>query len=185
MACKFRRGGFHIRQRANNVRPYTTPYIKSHALNHPRHNFRRGLDVLGNAELLDHQHLIPALVGVVAHGAQDDAGHAVAARDLADRRALHFDAVGVALFLDGFLRSCVTYKGVAGGNLARNGLHAAGFAGIQRGLYQRGVAVLLGLERGALGNHAQLGVVVDHGLAHADITDADFARHIAGNATEN
>ena len=74
MACKFRRGGFHIRPRANNVRPYTTPYIKSHALNHPRHNFRRGLDVLGDAELLDHQHLIPALVGVVAHGAQDNAG---------------------------------------------------------------------------------------------------------------
>ena len=91
----------------------------------------------------------------------------------------------MALFLDGFLRSCVTYKGVAGGDLARNGLHAAGFAGIQRGLYQRGIAVVLGLERGALGDHAQLGVVVDHGLAHADITDADFARHIAGNAAEN
>ena len=155
------------------------------AFNHICHDLRRGLNVLGDAELLDNEHLIAALVGVVAHGAQDDAGHAVAARDLADRRALHFDAVGVALFLNRLFRLGVADEGVARGDLACDGLHAAGSAGVQRGLHQRGIAVVLGLERCALGDHAQLGIVVDDGLTDADVADADFAGHIARNAAEN
>ena len=39
------------------------------AFDHICHDLRRGLDVLGDAELLDNEHLIAALVGVVAHGA--------------------------------------------------------------------------------------------------------------------
>ena len=73
---------------------------------HADHNGGGGLDVLGNAEILDHQHLVAGLVGIVAHGAQDHAGHAVAGRDLADRRALHLDAVGVAGRGDWRFSSC-------------------------------------------------------------------------------
>ena len=36
-----------------------------------------------------------------------------------------------------------------------------------------------------VGDHAQLGVVVDDGLTDADVADADFAGHIARNAAEN
>ena len=39
------------------------------AFDHICHDLRRGLNVLGDAELLDNEHLIAALVGVVAHGA--------------------------------------------------------------------------------------------------------------------
>ena len=45
--------------------------------------------------------------------------------------------------------------------------------------------MVLGLERCALGDHAQLGVVVDDGLTDADVTDADLAGHIPRNAAEN
>ena len=40
-------------------------------------------------------------------------------------------------------------------------------------------------ERCALGNHVVLGVVIYHGFAHADITNADLAGHVACNAGED
>ena len=91
----------------------------------------------------------------------------------------------MALFLDGFFRLGIAHKGVAGGDLARNGLHAAGRAGVQRGLHKSGVPVVFGLERCALGDHAQFCVVVNDRLADADIANADLAGHVAGNAAEN
>ena len=91
----------------------------------------------------------------------------------------------MTLFLNDFFRLGVADEGVAGGDLARNSLHAAGSTGVQRGPDQRRVAVVLGLERCALGNHTQLGVVVDDRLTDADIADADFAGHVARNAAEN
>ena len=114
-----------------------------------------------------------------------DLGGVTRARDLADRRALHFDAVGVALFLNRLFRLGVADEGVARGDLARDGLHAAGSAGVQRGLYQRGVAVVLAQERCALGDHAQLGVVVDDRLADADVANADLTCHVACDTAEN
>ena len=45
--------------------------------------------------------------------------------------------------------------------------------------------MVLGGKGSALGDHTQLGVMVDDGFANADIADADLAGHIAGNATEN
>ena len=60
--------------------------------------------------------------------------------NLADRRALHFDAVGVALFLNRLFRLGVADEGVARGDLARDGLHAAGSAGVERGLHKHGIA---------------------------------------------
>ena len=60
-----------------------------------------------------------------------------------------------------------------------------GVAGIQCSFDQGRVAVVLCGERCALGNHVVLGVVIYHGFAHADITNADLAGHVACNAGED
>ena len=60
-----------------------------------------------------------------------------------------------------------------------------GVAGIQCSFDQGRVAVVLCGERCALGNHVVLGVVIYYGFAHADITNADLAGHIARNAGED
>ena len=60
-----------------------------------------------------------------------------------------------------------------------------GVAGIQCSFDQGRVAVVLCGERCALGNHVVLGVVIYHGFAHADITNADLAGHVACDAGED
>ena len=125
------------------------------------------------------------LVGVVAHGAQHHAGHVVLGGNLGHGRALHLHTVRVYLGGDGVLGGTVAHELVAGGDLARNGLHAHLFAGGHGGLDHLLIAGVFGGEGGGLGDHVVLGVVVDHGLAHHHVADADFGGHVAGDAGED
>ena len=56
--------------------------LKLERFYHRGDDLSRGGDVLGDAELFDHQHLMAVLVGVIAHGAEDDARHIVLGGDL-------------------------------------------------------------------------------------------------------
>ena len=149
------------------------------------HNGSGSFDVFADAELFHDKNFITALVRVVAHGAQDDAGDAVAGGNLAYSSAFHLHAVGLAFVLDSLFGGGIANKKVTGGNLAGNGLNTTGVACVQCGFDQGQVAVVLCGERCALGNHVILGVVIYHGFAHADITNADLAGHVACNAGED
>ena len=46
--------------------------LKLERFYHRGDDLSRGGDVLGDAELFDHQHLMAVLVGVIAHGAEDE-----------------------------------------------------------------------------------------------------------------
>ena len=105
--------------------------------------------------------------------------------NLAYSSAFHLHAVGLAFILDSLFGGGIANKKVTGGNLAGNGLNTTGVAGIQCSFDQGRVAVVLCGERCALGNHVVLGVVIYHGFAHADITNADLAGHVACNAGED
>ena len=125
------------------------------------------------------------LVGVVAHGPQDDAGHIVLGGDLAHGSTLHLNAVGGAFGLNGGLGLAVAHEQVAGGDLAGQGLDpglgAGFFSGGDEG---RVTGVLLQVGR-VLADHVQLGIVVEHRLANDHITNADLAGHVACNAGED
>ena len=125
------------------------------------------------------------LVGIVAHGAQDDAGHAVLGGDLAHGCTFHLHAVRGALGLDGGLGGAVAHKQVAGGDLAHQCLDT----GLGTGLFGGGdqlriTGVFLPIRR-VLADHVQLGVVVQHGLADDHVADADLRGHVACNAGED
>ena len=76
------------------------------------------------------------LVGVVAHGAQDDAGHTVLGSDLAHSGTLHLHAVGGAFGLDGGFGGAVAHEHIAGGDLACQSLDACIGAGFGFGSYE-------------------------------------------------
>ena len=125
------------------------------------------------------------LVSVVAHGAQDDAGHTVLGSDLAHSGTLHLHAVGGAFGFNGSLGLAVAHKQVAGGDLAHQSLHACIGAGLFGGGDQLRVAGVFLEKRRVLADHIQLCVVVQHGLADDHITNADLRGHIACDAGED
>ena len=125
------------------------------------------------------------LVGVIAHGAEDDAGHIVLGGDLAHGRALHLHAVGGAFGLDGGFGGAVAHEHIAGGDLACQSLDACVGAGFLGGGDQGRVAGVLLQERRILADHIQLGVVVKHRLADDYVADADLAGHVACDAGED
>ena len=125
------------------------------------------------------------LVGIVAHGPQDHAGHDIFGGDLADGGALHLYAVRRTFGLDGGLGGAVAHKQVAGGDLAGQRLDPGCLAGSLGSGDQSRVTGVLGEEGRVLGDHVQLRIVVHHGLADHHIPDADLAAHVAGNAGED
>ena len=125
------------------------------------------------------------LVGVVAHGAEDDAGNAVLGGDLAHSRALHLHAVGGAFGLDGGFGGAVAHEHIAGGDLACQSLDACVGAGFFGGGDKGRVAGVLLQERRILADHIQLSVVVKHRLADDHVADADLACHVACDAGED
>ena len=122
------------------------------------------------------------LVSVVAHGAQDDAGHTVLGGNLAHSGTFHLHAVGGAFGFNGSLGFTVAHKQVAGGDLAHQSLHTRFGAGFFGGSDQLRVAGVFLEERRVLADHVQLCVVVQHGLADDHIANADLRGHIACDA---
>src|SRR5699024_2682190 len=155
------------------------------AFDHGGHDPGGGGNILFDAEIPDHQHLVAVLVGVVTHGPQDDAGHPVLGRDLADGGALHLDAVGVAGGFDLPLGLGVPHEAVAGGDPPRDGLDPRLGAGRLGGGDQGGVPGVFVQVGRVLVQHIHVRVVVEDGLADHHVPDADLAGHVAGDARED